>query len=96
MELLITYDVETTTPEGAARLRKVAKICEGYGHRVQKSVFEVTCTPTTRLRLEAALDSTIDHNRDSIRIYQLSQGTFANARHRGTSVNPPHNGPLVL
>ncbi|MEU2258092.1 CRISPR-associated endonuclease Cas2 [Nocardia xishanensis] len=96
MELLITYDVETTTPDGAARLRKVARICEGYGHRVQKSVFEVTCTPATRLRLEAALDAAIDRSRDSIRIYQLDQGTFANARHRGASVNPPHDGPLVL
>jgi CRISPR-associated protein Cas2 len=42
MELLITYDVDTTTPAGTRRLRHVAKTCEGYGHRVQKSVFEVT------------------------------------------------------
>ncbi|MET7769284.1 CRISPR-associated endonuclease Cas2 [Nocardia sp. NPDC005366] len=96
MELLITYDVETITPEGARRLRKVAKICEGYGHRVQKSVFEVTCTPTTRLLLEAALIKTIAPTLDSIRIYQLDQGTFDTARHLGAATQPPHNTPLIL
>ncbi|MGQ4616275.1 CRISPR-associated endonuclease Cas2 [Nocardia sp. R7R-8] len=96
MELLITYDVETATPAGARRLRQVAKICEGYGHRVQKSVFEITCTPTTRLRLEAALARTIDPVRDSIRIYQLDRGTFETTQHLGAAVQPPHTTPLVL
>ncbi|MFC4375547.1 CRISPR-associated endonuclease Cas2 [Nocardia halotolerans] len=96
MELLITYDVETVTPVGAARLRKVARICEGYGHRVQKSVFEVTCTPTTRLQLLAALNHAIDHRTDSVRIYQLDHGTFTAAQHLGAAVDPPHDGPLIL
>ena len=51
MELLVTYDVNTTTPEGRRRLRKVAKLCEGYGLRVQKSVFEVVCNDTDLLQL---------------------------------------------
>ncbi|MFI8974255.1 CRISPR-associated endonuclease Cas2 [Nocardia asteroides] len=96
MELLVAYDVETVTSAGAARLRKVARICEGYGHRVQKSVFEVTCTPTTRLQLLAALNRAIDHRADSIRVYQLDQGAFGAARHLGAAVEPPHDGPLVL
>ncbi|RJO77694.1 CRISPR-associated endonuclease Cas2 [Nocardia panacis] len=96
MELLITYDVETTTPEGAQRLRRVAKICEGYGHRVQKSVFEITCTPTTRLQLEAALTRTINHTRDSIRVYQLDRGAFSAAHHLGAAIEAPHDTPLVL
>ncbi len=96
MELLITYDVETATPAGAGRLHKIARICEGYGHRVQKSVFEVTCTPTTRLQLLAALNSSIDHRTDSVRIYQLDQGSFTAAQHLGAAVAPAHDGPLVL
>ncbi len=96
MELLITYDVETTTPEGARRLRRVAKICEGYGHRVQQSVFEITCNPTDRLKIEAALAKTIAPALDSIRIYQLDKGTFDTARHLGAAITPPHNTPLVL
>ncbi|GGK49192.1 CRISPR-associated endonuclease Cas2 [Nocardia camponoti] len=96
MELLVTYDVETVTPEGAARLRRVAKICEGYGHRVQKSVFEVTCTAITRQQLEAALASTINAASDSIRIYRLDAGTFAAAQHLGAAPAAPHGGALIL
>lgn len=41
MEFLVTYDADTTTAEGRRRLRRVAKTCESYGLRVQKSVFEI-------------------------------------------------------
>ena len=40
MLVLITYDVNTETPAGRKRLRKVAKRCVDHGHRVQNSVFE--------------------------------------------------------
>jgi CRISPR-associated protein Cas2 len=96
MELLITYDVGTTDRDGERRLRRVAKICEGIGSRVQKSVFEVVCDPVQRVRLEADLHGTIDRDRDSIRIYQLGQGTFAKARHLGAAVAPAHHGPLIV
>lgn len=96
MDLLVTYDVETTTPEGQRRLRKVAKVCEGYGVRVQKSVFEVVCEPLQRLLLEAELFKIIEPSLDSIRIYQLPRGTFSEARHLGAAIKPPHRGPLVL
>jgi CRISPR-associated protein Cas2 len=96
MELLVTYDVDTTTPEGARRLRRVAKACEGYGFRVQKSVFEIVCDPARRLLLEARLSDIMDHDHDSIRIYQLDRGSFATARHLGASAAPPHQGPLVI
>lgn len=42
MMLVVTYDVDTSDTAGQKRLRKVAKICERYGMRVQNSVFEVT------------------------------------------------------
>ena len=35
MLVLITYDVNTETAAGRARLRKVAKQCVKYGRRVQ-------------------------------------------------------------
>lgn len=96
MELLVTYDVDTTTREGQRRLRRVAKICEGHGVRVQKSVFEVVCEPPQRLLLEATLLDVIAPDLDSIRIYQLPRGTFGAARHLGASVSPPHHGPLIV
>ena len=35
MLVVVTYDVNTATEAGAARLRRVAKLCERYGRRVQ-------------------------------------------------------------
>ena len=96
MELLVTYDVETTSRQGERRLRQVAKVCEGIGHRVQKSVFEVVCNPAQRLQLEAKLLDIIDPSLDSVRIYQLDRGTFTAARHLGASMAVPHAGPLIV
>lgn len=96
MELLVTYDVGTTTPEGERRLRRVAKICEGYGIRVQKSVFEVVCSPAQRLLLQARLSEAIAPDSDSIRMYAVPRGTFQDARHLGSAIRPPHHGPIVI
>ena len=40
MLVIVCYDVCTETREGRRRLRRVAKVCESTGQRVQKSVFE--------------------------------------------------------
>ncbi|HOD41216.1 MAG TPA: CRISPR-associated endonuclease Cas2, partial [Candidatus Wallbacteria bacterium] len=45
MMVLITYDVNTETPEGKKRLRHVAKQCVNFGQRVQNSVFECLVDP---------------------------------------------------
>jgi CRISPR-associated protein Cas2 len=96
MELLITYDVDTTDRQGERRLRRVAKICEGFGHRVQKSVFEVVCNPVERLRREASLREVLDETTDSVRIYQLDKGTFHKAQHLGAAVNAAHREPWII
>lgn len=71
MYLLVTYDVNTASPDGAKRLRQVAKICQNYGQRVQNSVFECLVSPSQRVELEAALTDTINLSSDSLRIYHL-------------------------
>lgn len=71
MIVLVTYDVCTTTPDGARRLRKVAKACMNYGTRVQMSVFECRLTPAQRVMLEAELIDIINIDSDSLRIYDL-------------------------
>lgn len=96
MELLITYDVDTTDRQGERRLRRVAKICEGFGHRVQKSVFEVVCDPAERLRLEASLRDVLNETTDSVRIYQLDKGTFGKAQHLGAAINAAHREPWII
>lgn len=96
MDLLITYDVETATPEGRRRLRRVAKICEAYGHRVQKSVFEVVCQDRDKVRLTAALLNAIDQEHDSIRMYQLPIRALDDVEHLGTPREVDPRGPLVI
>lgn len=44
MFVLITYDVNVSSPSGERRLRQVAKACLNYGKRVQNSVFECILT----------------------------------------------------
>ena len=96
MDLLVTYDVETVTPQGQRRLRKVAKICEAYGHRVQKSVFEVVCRETDKIRLVAALQAAIDPVQDSIRIYRLPANALDDVEHLGRPRLVEPRGPLVI
>ena len=42
MLVIVCYDVNTETCKGRRRLRRVAKLCESLGQRVQKSVFEAS------------------------------------------------------
>jgi CRISPR-associated protein Cas2 len=96
MEYLVTYDVQTTTPEGQRRLRRVAKICEGYGLRVQKSVFEVACTRAQLPVLRQALMDVVQNSTDSIRLYRLPAGALDTVELLGTAAIAPHTGDHVL
>lgn len=71
MLVLITYDVNTETSDGKARLRKVAKQCVNYGRRVQNSVFECILDNAQCLMLKATLEDIIDKEVDSLRFYYL-------------------------
>lgn len=94
--MLLTYDVSTTTPEGRRWARQVAQICEGYGLRVQKSVFEIVCTDADLIKLTARISHIIDHANDSIRIYPMHAGAFRIAKTLGTATTLPHRDPLIL
>jgi len=56
MLVLVTYDVNTTTPVGQKRLRHVAKLCEDFGQRVQLSVFECLVEPEKWVELRERFD----------------------------------------
>jgi len=71
MDVVITYDVSTETREGRRRLRRVAKACEGYGQRVQQSVFECALTEVQLERLVQRLVKEIEPAEDSLRVYRL-------------------------
>lgn len=73
MHILVTYDVNTETKEGRRRLRRVAKICEGYGQRAQRSVFECDIEEKRFERLKASLLKVIDEKTDSLRFYRMME-----------------------
>lgn len=53
MMVLVTYDVNTTTPAGRKRLRRVARACQDFGQRVQFSVFEIEVDPAQWVAMKA-------------------------------------------
>jgi CRISPR-associated protein Cas2 len=73
MDVLVTYDVATVEADGERRLRRVAKICEGFGQRVQNSVFECILNEAQLEQLLHRLEKAIDTDQDSLRIYRLRQ-----------------------
>lgn len=69
--LVVTYDVDTADAAGQKRLRKVARICERHGTRVQNSVFEVLVDAAGLVVLKRELEKIIDMEQDSVRFYRL-------------------------
>ena len=81
--VLITYDVNTTSAEGAKRLRKVAKCCEAHGQRVQNSVFECSLDEAQYVTLRSRLEDLIDTGKDSLRFYNLGNKYKTKIEHVG-------------
>ena len=71
MLMLVTYDVATGDAAGRRRLRRVARLCQDFGQRVQYSVFECQVDPAQWAALRARLISAIDESVDSLRFYRL-------------------------
>ncbi|MCD8206858.1 MAG: CRISPR-associated endonuclease Cas2 [Bacteroidales bacterium] len=84
MFLIISYDVETVTSTGKARLRHVAKTLENYAQRVQNSVFEANIDYGTYLKVKDKLLKIIDTDKDSLRIYHIGNNWKEKIEHFGT------------
>ena len=95
MLVLITYDVATETPGGQRRLRRVAKVCQNYGQRVQKSVFECLVDPTQWAVLRERLVKEIEPNEDSLRFYFLGKNWKPRVEHVGAGETYDPEGPLI-
>lgn len=68
MIYMICYDI--TSPR---RLRRCAKVLEGYGIRVQKSFFQADLKPDDRDKLISRLRSIIDEQSDKLFCYPLCE-----------------------
>lgn len=96
MMMLITYDVDFSTQKGAKRLRKVAKLCERYGVRVQNSVFEMLIDPAQLAAIKAELEQIIDPQNDSVRFYRLGNKWESKIETMGMRKGIAQDEPLLL
>ena len=96
MLVIVCYDVNTETREGRRRLRRVAKVCESTGQRVQHSVFECQINLTQMEELERKLLAEIDCQQDCLRLYRLSDMKSCEVREHGKFKATNFDAPLVL
>jgi CRISPR-associated protein Cas2 len=96
MLILLTYDVNVVSKNGASRLRKVAKVCESYGVRVQNSVFELQIDSTQLVMIKGKLLRIIDTENDSIRLYALGKKGADKIETLGKNAVINQDGTLIL
>jgi CRISPR-associated protein Cas2 len=96
MEILVAYDVKTETAAGRRRLRRVARVCEGFGQRVQFSVFECVVDAAQLALLVHALEQEIDAGEDSLRIYRLQEPRTRHVQVLGRTLRYDQRDPLIF
>ena len=96
MLIIVCYDVNTETREGRRRLRRVAKVCEGIGQRVQKSVFECRVDRMQYEDLERRLLGEINDKQDNLRLYRLAEGRGCEVKEHGIFKATDFEGPHVV
>lgn len=94
--IIVCYDVNTETSAGRRRLRRVAKVCESTGQRVQKSVFECRVDLMGFEMLEQRLLAEINPEQDCLRLYRLPDTRGAEVREYGNFKAVNFDGPLVM
>jgi CRISPR-associated protein Cas2 len=95
MLIIVAYDVSTATPEGRRRLRRVAKVCESMGQRVQKSVFECQVNEMQFEELERQLLAEIDEGEDNLRFYRITEPREVRVKQYGVFRSMDFEGPLL-
>ena len=96
MMIIVAYDVSTETKEGRRRLRRVAKVCESTGQRVQKSLFECQVDIMQYEELERRLLDEINLQEDCLRLYRLTEPVEMRIKQHGNFRSIDFEGPLVI
>ena len=96
MMIIVGYDVSTETKEGRRRLRRVAKVCESTGQRVQKSLFECQVDLMQYEELERRLLAEINLDEDCLRLYRLTEPADLRVKQHGTYRSIDFDDPLVI
>jgi CRISPR-associated protein Cas2 len=96
MLVVVAYDVSTESEAGKRRLRRVAKVCEDVGQRVQNSVFECLVDAAQWTKLKARLLEEAEIAEDSLRFYFLGDNWRHRVEHVGAKKSYDPQGPLVV
>ena len=96
MMILVTYDVSFKNETGPKRLRRMAKLCQMFGQRVQYSVFEIEVDMAQWTRLKNDLIKVMDETEDSLRIYYLGNNWKRRVEHIGAKKALDLNGLLLV
>jgi CRISPR-associated protein Cas2 len=94
--VVVAYDVSTENDAGRRRLRRVAKICEDAGQRVQNSVFECLVDASQWAKIRAQLVNEAETTEDSLRFYFLGDTWHRKVEHVGAKKTYHPQGPLVV
>jgi CRISPR-associated protein Cas2 len=94
--IVVAYDVNTESPEGRKRLRRVAKLCEDHGRRVQNSVFECWVDAARWVSFRGRLVAEIQADSDSLRFYFLGDNWHGRTEHIGAKPSYDPEGPLLV
>lgn len=94
--IIICYDVSTETRAGRRRLRRVAKVCESRGQRVQKSVFECQVDVAGFEELQRRLLAEVDLTEDCLRFYRMPASRGAEVIEHGRFRVTDFEDPLVV
>lgn len=96
MLVLVSYDVSTRTDAGKRRLRRVARLCQNRGQRVQNSVFECLVDAAQWVSFRASLLAEVDPLEDSLRFYFLGNNWKGRVEHAGAKPSYDPEGALIL
>ncbi|WP_305909515.1 CRISPR-associated endonuclease Cas2 [Methylomarinum sp. Ch1-1] len=96
MMILVTYDVSFKTETGPKRLRRIAKLCQVFGQRVQYSVFEIDVDMAQWTQLKNDLIDVMDPDEDSLRFYYLGNNWKRKVEHIGAKKSLDLDGLLLM
>ena len=88
---LVTYDIPSNK-----RRKKVSDLLEGYGKRVQYSVFECVLEPKKFVELKTRMKKRVNLEEDSIRFYPLSKHTLNQVETWGGVPLTPIPGSFIV
>ena len=83
MRVVVSYDICTDSTDGRRRLRRLSKLCESNGVRVQYSVFECQVDPAGWVKMKDKIVKLINEDEDSVRFYFLGSNWQRKISHIG-------------